>query len=1020
MATVTAQLPDGSFVQGDDANLAKLQEAAPGAKVLTNEEYATAYRTQQIREEERGTIGALKAGAAGLVQGATTLPLAEAAEVAFGRIMGGEEGQREAQERIKIRDEENLGANIAGQAIGFGGAAMASGGGSLLARLATGGAKLTVAGGERAAVFAAERMAQDAIKTKLVSAAAQGAAEGLIMAGGGVAKAAAQGHDVTTELVANHVVSGLLLGGGGNALFRGLGIAGGAAASKIGSGTVGGIVGTVLGGVAAGPVGAVAGAAVGGTVGKLVGKGAAAGERAILESARAEAERLSAGSKALKGDLTPDELKNLISTRAAEAAAEVEAAATAIPGETLEMAEERMTRGQLAQELSDNAASDRAYGQEVQQNELFKKMKASLEDPNSALAAQTRAVASEAEGKLKAVADSMGNYKSGTVADMLEGSRAAQEMASPDKNKYVTMTRLAKETEGAEYLASLAKVRVAEEIRALAETVQARMGSAGEHFTGRTIIDKQLEHLERQAAELSHLPDSADGLSAAHKIGDVAKRDFDKMAATLTDPRSLSMRGADERQFLLSLTEASPANKLRRALENADVFGDRIAGTQIAINVAHRDVIPSLKKFSRNFTREGLEYSERDPFRLEGIIDDRKFYQFITGELSLGGNDSRIDDVARYIDSQHRFQETALRLFGADADANYVAKATRGAEQAFAAKGQFASAREHAAAAAAAKELSSGAVEQLTIKALGSVPLVGKAIATLVELQARATLERATAKLVGDADARIAKAVASFVQGAQKPGQFVAEVATQATRVGAVPAAVTAPAKRVDEVVNVPKKATRASMANEAIQQMAIIGNVAGTPDAIANFAYASSQPIHFDGDDRLSLAVANASARAVAFLAAKRVPVRDGDTTQPQFATRQLTDAQVSSWRSYVATATNPLSVLADLENKTVTREQAETLRALYPSIYTAIQTRVLDALHDARRPISYAQRITLYTLFGAATDPTLSPAFVQAVQAGFGSAKTPKPQGLPKPIVGAFSAGVSSDRLGRSKSSR
>ena len=218
MATVTAQLPDGSFVQGDDANLAKLEAAAPGAKVLTADEYRTAYNTQQIREEERGTIGAIKSGVAGLVQGATTLPLWEGVEVAFGRVFGGEEGQREAQERLRIRGEEQAAPNLAGQAVGFGAAAMASGGTSLVARAATGGARLTMAAGERAAAFAAERMAKDAIKTKLVSAAAQGVAEGTIMAAGGVAKAAAEGQDITAALVTEHIVAGIVLGGGGNAL----------------------------------------------------------------------------------------------------------------------------------------------------------------------------------------------------------------------------------------------------------------------------------------------------------------------------------------------------------------------------------------------------------------------------------------------------------------------------------------------------------------------------------------------------------------------------------------------------------------------------------------------------------------------------------------------------------------------------------------------------------------------------------------------------------------------------------
>jgi hypothetical protein len=108
--------------------------------------------------------------------------------------------------------------------------------------------------------------------------------------------------------------------------------------------------------------------------------------------------------------------------------------------------------------------------------------------------------------------------------------------------------------------------------------------------------------------------------------------------------------------------------------------------------------------------------------------------------------------------------------------------------------------------------------------------------------------------------------------------------------------------------------------------------------------------------------------------------------------------------------TAAKPLSVLDDLERGTVRREQVETLRALYPALYSSIQSRILDTLHSTRAQISFPQRVLLYQLFGSATDPSLRPQAIAGIQASFAPMQ-PAPQAgalraTPGRVRGSFAA--------------
>jgi len=312
----------------------------------------------------------------------------------------------------------------------------------------------------------------------------------------------------------------------------------------------------------------------------------------------------------------------------------------------------------------------------------------------------------------------------------------------------------------------------------------------------------------------------------------------------------------------------------------------------------------------------------------------------------------------------------------------------------------------------AARFLKQDAMEQLKIGIAGKIPGIGQAVTALLDLERRATMERALSGLVGNADKRINDAVRAFVRGAERPGKIIAEAARgAAVEAGTKPAPQIKPKEAVaKELATAAPKETREAMARDALKQIATVTAVVGTPGALDAFAFAGTGPMQFTTDPRLATSVANASARAMTFLYAKRPPTFESDTLQPNLVARQLSDGQLSTWRAYATTAAQPLSVLDDLQRGTVRREQVETLRALYPAIYSSIQSKILDELHTSRAQISFNQRVLLFQLFGSATDPSLKPQTIAAIQSSFTPAQ-PAPSGAPRATPGRVRGSFAAD---------
>lgn len=98
------------------------------------------------------------------------------------------------------------------------------------------------------------------------------------------------------------------------------------------------------------------------------------------------------------------------------------------------------------------------------------------------------------------------------------------------------------------------------------------------------------------------------------------------------------------------------------------------------------------------------------------------------------------------------------------------------------------------------------------------------------------------------------------------------------------------------------------------------------------------------------------------------------------------LSTIEAAKFRRIVNTLENPTSVLDDLSKGTITREQTEALKAVYPSIYAKIQDSVMEYItQDQKAKLSYQQRINLGILLDIPTDRSISPEFIQQLQLSY-----------------------------------
>lgn len=150
-------------------------------------------------------------------------------------------------------------------------------------------------------------------------------------------------------------------------------------------------------------------------------------------------------------------------------------------------------------------------------------------------------------------------------------------------------------------------------------------------------------------------------------------------------------------------------------------------------------------------------------------------------------------------------------------------------------------------------------------------------------------------------------------------------------------------------------------------------------------------------------------AARRIEYLASK-LPKRP-DMGLPLGPDRwQPSRFAMASFARTAAAVEDPVGVLHRLSDGTLSPEDAEALRTVYPEMYADAQRQVMERLPELRETMPYARRLTLSILMGVPVDPAMAPNVLAVLQGNFkgepgtqGGAQPPKPsqpRGTPKSL--------------------
>lgn len=77
--------------------------------------------------------------------------------------------------------------------------------------------------------------------------------------------------------------------------------------------------------------------------------------------------------------------------------------------------------------------------------------------------------------------------------------------------------------------------------------------------------------------------------------------------------------------------------------------------------------------------------------------------------------------------------------------------------------------------------------------------------------------------------------------------------------------------------------------------------------------------------------------------------------------------DLELARWGRHVSAVQDPTRVLRDVEQGTLTWEQVDTLRNVYPEMLAQLQTRMMERMADYKKTLTMPQRTMISRLFGA-----------------------------------------------------
>jgi hypothetical protein len=277
---------------------------------------------------------------------------------------------------------------------------------------------------------------------------------------------------------------------------------------------------------------------------------------------------------------------------------------------------------------------------------------------------------------------------------------------------------------------------------------------------------------------------------------------------------------------------------------------------------------------------------------------------------------------------------------------------------------------------------------------------IGDAAASILKGGSLGQVARSVSARVAQSADRVEKAVETFLRAGARAARTAPAVSTRV--LGEVSYA--SPAATLPQV-----PATRAASSGVTAyrqRERELLSQVEPRPEGGYKIRMTAAREIHermaglWALSPKLADAIEAAAIKRLEFVASK-LPERPPATHMrvgPE--SWQPSDSDLSKFARYVDAAEGgPSRILGRLGDGTITPEDAETLRELYPETYREVQMRIMDGLAEMTETMPYPKRLALGILFDVPTDPALEPANLAQLQGNF--AMVPPDQSAP-PAMG------------------
>jgi hypothetical protein len=265
---------------------------------------------------------------------------------------------------------------------------------------------------------------------------------------------------------------------------------------------------------------------------------------------------------------------------------------------------------------------------------------------------------------------------------------------------------------------------------------------------------------------------------------------------------------------------------------------------------------------------------------------------------------------------------------------------------------------------------------------VGAIPVIGPVLAPFAGAAASKAVNDGIGKLASKQAARMSSAIKAVVNVTERAAP-VAPVLASKVLANVTFGAKSAPAKTL---------AANYKSRTDELKQMSqydMTGRAVMRPEPRAKIA-ASLAPVR-QASPQLADQIETLVARKIEALA-NRIPRRPDVMAMHSGPDRwQPSDMEMRAFARYVSAVEDPAGVFERVAGGTVTPEDGEALREVYPEMFADFQQKVFAQMATLQKTLPYQKRLALSIFSGVPVDPSMSPRVLSVLQEAYAAEEKP-----------------------------